>query len=66
MSMDRFTHLLKSYSEIAEKRKKDKALFAARKEIEINGNGTSGHMVKTGPNKGKVLGHISVKHRNDI
>lgn len=64
--MDRFTHLLKSYSEIAEKRKKDSILFAARKEIEINGNGTSGHMVKTGLNKGKVLGHISVKHRNDI
>jgi len=62
--MERFTHLLKSYSEIAEKRKKDKLLFAARKEIEINGNGTSGYMIKHGPNKGKVLQHISIKKRD--
>jgi len=40
-------------------------LFRARKEVDINGNGTSGHMVKHGSNKGKVLGHRSTKSNNN-
>ena len=31
-----------------------------------NGNDTSGYKVKKGPNKGKVLKHITVKHPNKI
>ena len=34
------------------------------KAVDTNANGTSGYTVKSGPNKGKVLGHISVKHPN--
>jgi hypothetical protein len=30
----------------------------SRKEVEINGNGTSGYTLKEGEHKGKVLGHI--------
>ena len=62
---DRFTHLLKSYSKEQEKYKKDKTLFSARKEVEINGNGTTGYVIKEGSNKNKVLQHISVKSKNN-
>ena len=61
----RFTHLLKSYSKEQDKSKKDKTLFAARKEVEINGNGTTGYVIKEGSNKDKVLQHISVKSTNN-
>ncbi|GDX17571.1 hypothetical protein LBMAG05_08670 [Actinomycetes bacterium] len=38
--------------------KKNNALLRSRKEVEINGNGTSGYTIKEGEHKGKVLGHI--------
>jgi len=41
-------------------------LFRARKEVSINGNGTSGYVVKNGPHKGKVLGHFSQKYNNNL
>lgn len=44
---------------------KAKALFSARSEVDINGNGTSGYVVKHGPNKGKVLSHRSIKSTNN-
>jgi len=34
------------------------------KSVAVNGNGTSGYTVKSGRNKGKILGHISIKHPN--
>ena len=34
------------------------------KSVNTNANGTTGYTVKNGPNKGKVLGHITVKHPN--
>jgi len=37
---------------------KDNTLFKARREVEINGNGTSGYVIKQGLNKGKILNHI--------
>ena len=36
------------------------------KSVNTNANGTSGYTVKNGPNKGKVLGHITVKHPNKV
>ena len=42
-----------------------RALFSARSEVDINGNGTSGYVVKHGPNKGKVLSHKPVKSNNN-
>ena len=37
---------------------KNNILMKSRKEVEINGNGTSGYTIKEGEHKGKVLGHI--------
>jgi hypothetical protein len=37
---------------------KNNILMKSRKEVEINGNGTSGYTLKEGEHKGKVLGHI--------
>jgi hypothetical protein len=37
---------------------KNNILLKSRKEVDINGNGTSGYMIKEGEHKGKVLGHI--------
>jgi len=63
--IDRFSHLLNSYSKSVDKSKKDKVLFTARKEVEINGNGTTGYVIKNGSNKDKILQHISVKSNNN-
>jgi len=38
--------------------KKNNVLLRSRKEVEINGNGTSGYTIKKGSHKGKVLRHI--------
>jgi D-arabinose 5-phosphate isomerase GutQ len=38
--------------------KKNNTLLRSRKEVEINGNGTSGYTIKEGSHKGIVLGHI--------
>ena len=38
--------------------KKNNALLKSRKEVEINGNGTSGYTIKEGIHKGTVVGHI--------
>jgi len=62
--MDRFSYLLRKHTEKQEHAKKVKTLFAARHEVDINANGTSGYQIKHGANKGKILEHISVKHRN--
>jgi S-adenosylmethionine/arginine decarboxylase-like enzyme len=37
---------------------KNNILMKSRKEVEINGNGTSGYTIKEGIHKGTVLGHI--------
>jgi hypothetical protein len=42
-----------------EVQKKNDILLKSRKEVEINGNGTSGYTIKEGEHKGIVLGHIT-------
>tara|TARA_Y100000004_G_C8627941_1_gene291672 strand:+ start:41 stop:238 length:198 start_codon:yes stop_codon:yes gene_type:complete len=61
----RFTHLFRKRAEKGAMRKKAEAMFSSKKEVDINGNGTSGYVVKHGPNKGKILGHRSVKSTNN-
>lgn len=50
--------IAKNYSD-KEIQKKNNILLKSRKEVEINGNGTSGYTIKEGSHKGVVLGHIS-------
>jgi hypothetical protein len=50
--------IAKNYSN-KEIEKKNNILLKSRKEVEINGNGTSGYTIKEGSHKGIVLGHIS-------
>lgn len=63
--IDRFTHLFRKRSEQSALLKKAKAMFSSRSEVDINANGTSGYVVKHGPNKGKVLAHKSIKSTNN-
>jgi len=42
----------------------DKSLLKSRKEVEINGNGTTGYVIKEGSQKGRVLKHIQIKSKN--
>jgi S-adenosylmethionine/arginine decarboxylase-like enzyme len=50
--------IVKNYKD-KEIEKKNNALLRSRKEVEINGNGTSGYTIKEGIHKGVVLGHIT-------
>ena len=63
--MNRFSHLFKTRNKEQSLSEKTKVLFGARKEVAINGEGTSGYVVKQGTNKGKVLGHIINKSTNN-
>jgi S-adenosylmethionine/arginine decarboxylase-like enzyme len=49
--------IVKNY-ENREIEKKNNTLLRSRKEVEINGNGTSGYTIKEGSHKGTVLAHI--------
>ena len=46
------------------KSRKEAILNKSRREVETNGNGTSGYTIQEGKNKNKVAGHISVNHQN--
>jgi hypothetical protein len=63
--MARFSHLLKNYAKNSSIARKAMVMFSAKKEVDINGNGTSGYLVKHGKNEGKILGHKSVKSTNN-
>ena len=63
--MDRHSFMLKKHSEKCANEKKAFEMWKARGEVEVNGNGTSGYVVKHGSNKGKILGHNSTKANNN-
>tara|TARA_R110000822_G_scaffold165074_1_gene305622 strand:- start:549 stop:743 length:195 start_codon:yes stop_codon:yes gene_type:complete len=46
------------------KEHKEKTLLKSRKEVNINGNGTTGYVIKHGSQKGKVLKHIQIPTKN--
>ena len=58
---ERMSDIVAKYSNAKAQEQKAKALFKARHEVEINGNGTSGYVVKYGTNAGKVLKHIKIE-----
>ncbi len=51
-------HIIAKNYQNKEIEKKNNALLRSRKEVEINGNGTSGYTIKEGSHKGTVLAHI--------
>jgi len=63
--MERHSFMLKQYSEQRANNKKAFEMWKARGEVAVNANGTSGYVVKHGPNKGKILGHHSPKSNNN-
>jgi len=64
MTRERLKDLIVQNSLLKDKTNKDSILFKSRKEVEINGNGTSGYVIKQGSNKNKVLKHIKLEPRN--
>lgn len=58
----RFTHLYKTNYNERMIKEKNTLMLKNRKEVNINFNGP-GYTIKNGPNKGKVLRHISVKNK---
>lgn len=61
---ERMSDIVAKYSNARAQEKKAKALFRARHEVDINGNGTSGYVVKHGTNAGKVLKHIKIEPKS--
>ena len=63
--MQRMQAILSRFSRNQAKQKRERMINNVLvKSVDTNANGTSGYTVKNGPNKGKVLGHITVKHPN--
>ena len=63
--MQRMHEILSRFSRNQAKQKRERMINNVLvKAVDTNANGTSGYTVKNGPNKGKVLGHITVKHPN--
>ena len=63
--IDRLKDLVAQNFSKKEIEKKNNILMKSRKEVEINGNGTSGYTIKEGEHKGIVLGHIK-RNKNVI
>ncbi len=58
MTIDINKRMMEKHSEAVKQTEADRALVRARKEVEINGHGTSGYTIKEGEHKGVTLGHI--------
>ena len=58
MTIDINKRMLEKHSEELRQAEADRAIVRARKEVEINGNGTSGYTIKQGSHKGITVGHI--------
>ena len=57
---ERLTAFISKENDRKLKELKDKTLFKTRKEVNINGNGTTGYKLKSG----RVLKHIQIKSKN--
>ena len=63
----RMHDVLSRFSRSKAKEKREKAMqHTLVKDVNVNGNGTSGYTLKKGPNKGKILKHLRVKHPNSL
>jgi hypothetical protein len=59
-------HLIKTIRNNHTKEEQKKAIEKKKNSVEAYGNGTTGYRIKKGPNKGKILGHISTKANNNF
>ena len=59
-------HLIKTLKNQRANDQKEKAIEKRKTAVEAYGDGTTGYRIKNGPNKGKVLGHISTKGNNNF
>ena len=65
--MQRMHAILSRFSRSQAKQRRERMINNVLvKSVNTNANGTSGYTVKNGPNKGKVLGHITEKHPNKV
>ncbi len=64
MLMERLKDLIAKNYENNKVENSNKILNKARKEVEINGNGTTGYVIKEGSQKGRVLKHIIIPTKN--
>jgi len=62
--MERLKDLIAKNYENNKVENSNKILNKARKEVEINGNGTTGYVIKEGSQKGRVLKHIIIPTKN--
>ena len=58
MTIDINKRMMEKHSANLKQQEADRAIVKARKEVEINGNGTSGYTIKEGEHKGITVGHI--------
>jgi len=58
MTIDINKRMLEQHSAHLKQEASDRAIVRARKEVEINGNGTSGYTIREGEHRGTVVGHI--------
>lgn len=58
MTIDINKRMMEKHSQELRQQEADRALVKARKEVEINGCGTSGYTIKEGQHRGVTLGHI--------
>ena len=58
MTIDINKRMLEKHTAELKQAESDRAIVRARKEVEINGNGTSGYTIKQGEHAGTVVGHI--------
>ena len=58
MTIDINKRMMEQHSQALKQEASDRAIVRARKEVEINGNGTSGYTIKEGEHKGITVGHI--------
>ena len=64
MTSERLTSFIIKENDRKLKKLTEETLLRNRKEVEINGNGTTGYVIKEGPQKGKVLRHIQIPTKN--
>lgn len=60
---DRHTHMLKTYASEKDKERKRNMLSKNVSSVDTYGHGTTGYMVKHGPNAGKILKHIKTEKK---